>query len=115
MDIGATSPLRLTERKWSSCPQGGDTIQWRPDGPTDPHYCHRRGAAGREPPESAQPGRYPEPWGTPRRVTFIEDVDLSGMPDALQNIAHNPGNKLSTLRLATFVLINGAWTLQSIV
>jgi hypothetical protein len=32
----------------------------------------------------------------------------------LQNIAHDPMNKLSTQRVATFVLTNGAWTLQSI-
>jgi hypothetical protein len=36
------------------------------------------------------------------------------VPEPLQRIAHNPGNKLSSLRQATFVLTNGAWTLQSI-
>jgi hypothetical protein len=29
-------------------------------------------------------------------------------------MAHNPGNKLSATRTATFALTNGAWTLQSI-
>jgi hypothetical protein len=32
----------------------------------------------------------------------------------LQAIAQNPGNKLSTQRVATFTLANGAWILQSI-
>jgi hypothetical protein len=36
------------------------------------------------------------------------------MPDALQGIAHNPGNKLSTKRHADFVLDNGVWTLKGI-
>jgi hypothetical protein len=48
-------------------------------------------------------------------MTYMEDVDLTGMPDALQNIAHNPGNELSKQRVATFVLNNGAWTLQGTV
>ncbi len=49
-----------------------------------------------------------------RTVTYMEDVDLSSLPAALQAIAQNPGNKLSTQRVATFALANGAWTLQSI-
>ncbi len=45
--------------------------------------------------------------GDTRIASFTEDVNLDGVPDALQNIAHNPGNKLSALRQATFVLVNG--------
>jgi len=41
-------------------------------------------------------------------------VDLTGVPDVLQSIAHNPGNQLSTSRQAIFVLDNGAWKLQTI-
>ena len=44
----------------------------------------------------------------------MEDVDLSSLPAPLQDIAQNAGNKLSTQRVATFALTNGAWTLQSI-
>jgi hypothetical protein len=55
-----------------------------------------------------------ETVGDSRIAPFTEDVNLNGVPDALQNIAHNPGNKLSSLRHATFVLVNGAWSLQSI-
>jgi hypothetical protein len=47
-------------------------------------------------------------------MTYMEDVDLSNMPAPLQAIAQNPGNKLSTQRVATFTLANGAWILQSI-
>jgi hypothetical protein len=49
-----------------------------------------------------------------RTMTYMEDVDLSNMPAPLQAIAQNPGNKLSTQRVATFTLANGAWILQSI-
>jgi hypothetical protein len=49
-----------------------------------------------------------------RTVTYMEDVDLSNLPAGLQAIADNPANKLSTKRMATFALANGAWALQSI-
>jgi hypothetical protein len=41
-------------------------------------------------------------------------VNLDGVPDALQQIAHNPGNKLSSKRQAEFALDGGAWKLVSI-
>jgi hypothetical protein len=45
---------------------------------------------------------------------YTESVNLDGVPDALQGIAHNPGDKLSTTRQADFVLDSGAWKLQAI-
>ncbi len=100
-------------KKVIKLPAGGDTIQWRPSGPTDPQYSiivvplvsSKLKARSLEDIQSL---------GDFKTVKFIEDVDLSGIPDALQNIAHEPGNKLSTPRLATFAVVNGAWTLQSI-
>jgi hypothetical protein len=41
-------------------------------------------------------------------------VNLTGVPQVLQDIAHNPGNKLSTRRQADFALENGTWVLKSI-
>ncbi len=92
---------------------GGDTIQWRPDGPSDPTYTviviplvtsklktHGIGDV--------------QTIADTRTVTYMEDVDLSSLPAGLQAIAQNPGNKLSTQRVATFALANGAWALQSI-
>jgi hypothetical protein len=52
--------------------------------------------------------------GEDKTVAFTEDVTLDGLPDALKNMAHNPGNTLSTKRLATFTLVNGAWSLKLI-
>jgi hypothetical protein len=96
---------------------GGDTIQWRPDGPaTDQRYSnytivviplvasklktHNIGDV--------------QTIADTRTVTYMEDVDLSNLPAGLQAIADNPANKLSTKRMATFALANGAWALQSI-
>jgi len=51
---------------------------------------------------------------TAKGAKFIEGVNLTGVPEALQEIAHNPGNKLSTKRQADFTLEGGAWKLHSI-
>jgi hypothetical protein len=96
---------------------GGDTIQWRPDGPTtDSKYsnytiivvplvlCKLK---------ARNPGDVQTIADT-RTVTYMEDTDVSNLPAPLQAIADNPANKLSTKRMATFTLENGAWTLQSI-
>jgi len=93
---------------------GGDLIQWRPEGPSDPHYVT---VVVPLTVSHLKPRNFGdvEIIGDSRTVTFMEDVDLTGLPDPLQNIAHNPVNKLSTQRQATFVLTNGAWTLKSVV
>jgi len=112
---GYWGDFKLTDdgKKVVKLPNGGDVIQWRPEGPSDPHYSivvvplalshlKVRGVGG------------VENLGDTKTVNYMEDVDLTGMPDALQNLAHNAVNKLSTKRQATFVLTNGAWTLKSI-
>jgi hypothetical protein len=47
-------------------------------------------------------------------ASFTESVNLDGVPGPLQDIAHNPGNKLSHKRQAEFALDGGAWKLASI-
>jgi hypothetical protein len=92
---------------------GGDVIQWRPDGPTDPKYVvvivplmvsHLKARSIGD----------VQTLGDSRVVTFMEDVNLDGMPAPLQAIAQDPVNKLTTQRQATFVLTDGAWKLKSI-
>jgi hypothetical protein len=91
----------------------GDVIQWRPESPTDPHFsvvvetlanvAHKIGNVGDV-----------QTIGETRVVQFTDAVDLSGLAQPLQGIAQTIGNTLSTTRQATFVLTNGAWTLQSV-
>ncbi len=94
-------------------PNGGDTIQWRPDSPSSPNYtvvvvpqtvCKLKARGIGE----------VQTLADNRTVAFTEDVDLSSLPAGLQSIAQNPGNQLSTQRVATFTLVNGAWTLKSV-
>ncbi len=92
---------------------GGETIQWRPEGPNDPNYTIVVVPLAPANSRYAVPGDLQTIADT-RTVSYMEDVDLSNLPAPLQGIAQNPANKLSTKRMATFTLVNGAWTLQSI-
>jgi hypothetical protein len=101
-------------KKAVKLPNGGDTIEWRPDSPTDSHFAvfvqsvaaNHLKAKDVEDPQSESDGT--------KTVQFNEVEDMDGLPQPLQDIAHDPGNKLSTKHTATFSLSNGAWKLDSI-
>jgi hypothetical protein len=93
---------------------GGNVIEWRPDSPTDKSFKvvvttvaanHLRAHDVKNPQDEV---------GDSRTAVFTEAESLDGVPAPLQDIAHNPGNKLSTRRTATFAVDGGAWKLQSI-
>jgi hypothetical protein len=109
--------FKLTDagKKAVTLPKGGDTIEWRPDSEQDKSFSvtvvsvatnHLKARDVKDPQNEAD--------GT-KTVVFNESVSLDGVPAPLQDIAHNPGNKLATKRTATFSLDNGAWKLDSIV
>jgi hypothetical protein len=93
---------------------GGDTIQWRPESLEDKNFSvvvtsvatnHLKAKDVKDPQDDVN---------STKTVTFTEAVSLDGVPSALQDIARNPGNKLSTKRTATFAVDGGAWKLQAI-
>ncbi len=92
---------------------GGDVIQWRPDNPSDPNFVIFIQTVAKNHPKARNVGDI-QSVGDTKTAQFTEDVNLDGLPQPLVDMAHNPGNKLSATRMATFVLTNGAWTLQSI-
>ena len=101
-------------KKAVALPGGGDTIEWHPDNADDKNYAvtvnsvatnHLKARDVQDPQNESD--------GT-KTVEFNEAFDLTGVPAPLQDIAHNPGNKLATQRTATFALDGGAWKLQSI-
>jgi hypothetical protein len=92
---------------------GGDVIQWRPDNPTDPNFVIVIQTVATNHLKARDVGEI-QSVGDSRTASFTEDVNLDGIPQPLADIAHNPGNKLSALRQATFVLTSGAWSLQSV-
>jgi len=92
---------------------GGDVIKWRPDSPSDPHFTIVVVPLVSSQLKARNPGDLQD-LGDNKTLMYTEDVNLNGMPDALANIAHNPGNELSNRRMATFTLVSGAWSLKSI-
>jgi hypothetical protein len=112
---GYWGDFKLTDdgKKVVKLPNGGDTIQWRPDSPTDPNYSIIVVPLLVSRFKARSVGDV-QILGDTRTVTFMQEVDLSGLPTPLQNMAHNAINKLSSQHQATFVLTDGAWTLKSI-
>ena len=97
---------------------GGDVIEWRPDSATDTKYFVTMTTVAASPLKALNVGTPSDEMvagaDTAKGVDYTEGVDLTGVPDVLQQIAHNPGNQLSSKRHADFVLTNGAWTLKGI-
>ena len=92
---------------------GGDVIQWRPDRPYDSHYAITVMPLASTPLKASDLGEV-QNLGDDKTVVFNENVTLDALPSALKEMAHDPGNDLTTKRMATFTLVNGAWTVKSI-
>jgi hypothetical protein len=95
---------------------GGTTIQWRPDDLGKAHFYVTTVATGhgkvkdlQDPQDDIVPG-----VDTAKSAVFIEDVDLAGLPDPMQQMAHNPGNVLSSKRHADFALDGGNWKVHDV-
>ncbi len=104
-------------KKTLTLPGGGDVIQWRPESGSQPQFMvltvatnHLKARDPKEMEDEVLPGVE----GTAKVASFTESVSLNGVPAPLQDIAHNPGNKLSTKRQAQFALDGGTWKLHAI-
>ncbi|MGD0629194.1 MAG: hypothetical protein ABR987_07570 [Terracidiphilus sp.] len=93
---------------------GKNEIEWHPATVDDPNYAvvvttvatnHLKARVVKDPQDEV---------GGTKGVVYNESVSLDGVPAPLQDMAHDPGNKLSATRTATFALDNGAWKLESI-
>lgn len=112
--------FKLTDdgKKVVALPSGGDKIEWRPASLDDKDYSYRMVTVQQNHLHARDVGDISDEMvpgvDTAKGADFMEGVDLTGVPDTLQQIAHNPGNRLSAKRHATFALVNGAWTVHSI-
>ena len=95
---------------------GGDVIQWRPEQGSPFSFLIVTVAANpfkvmdvQDPQDETLPG-----GGAAKSVGYTEGVDFSGMPQPLQDIAHNPGNHLSTHRQADLTFDGMNWTVHGI-
>jgi hypothetical protein len=112
--------FKLTDdgKKVVKLPVGGDKIEWRPDSLEDKNYTYRMVTVQANHLRAHDVGDIADGMvagvDTAKGADFVESVDLTGVPDVLQQIAHNPGNRLSAKRHADFALLNGAWTVHGI-
>jgi hypothetical protein len=112
--------FKLTDegKKVVKLPNGGDVIEWRPAGLDDKSYAYRMTTIAANHMKARDMGELQDEMvpgtDTAKGAKFTEGVNLTGVPDALQEILHNPGNKLSTKRQADFAYEGGAWKLHSI-
>jgi hypothetical protein len=51
---------------------------------------------------------------TAKSCKFTVDANLTGLPNPLQQMAHNEGNILSERHTAEFALENGAWKIHDV-
>jgi len=93
---------------------GGDVIEWRPDSQDDKEFSVVVTTAATNHLKARDVQDPQDVVGGTKTAVFTESVSLDGVPSPLQDIAHNPGNRLSTKKTATFTLDGGAWKLQSI-
>lgn len=112
--IWADFKLTPEGAKAVALPSGKDEIEWHPETADDPNYAvvvtsvatnHLKARDVKDPQDEV---------GGTKSAVFSEAVSLDGVPAPLADMAHDPGNKLSTTRTATFKLDNGAWKLDSI-
>lgn len=108
--------FKLTDagKKLLKSTQGGDGIEWRPAVINDAKYTVAVMTVATSRPKAKDFKDVQDEVGGDKSVVFNETTNLDGLPDALQQIAHNPGNKLSVKRQATFSVDGGVWKLASI-
>jgi len=116
--LWADFKLTAEGKKAVTLPGGGDTIEWRPASLEDKNYTvvvttvaanHLKAKDIGDLQDEMLPGA-----DTAKAGKYTEAVNLTGVPDLLQQIAHTPGNKLSLRKQADFALENGSWVLKRI-
>jgi hypothetical protein len=93
---------------------GKDGIEWRPESLEDKTFSLVITSAVQTHLKAKNVQSAQDVGSTGKTVEYTEVVGLEGISPALQEIAHTPGNKLSTKKTASFVLDGGTWKLDSI-
>lgn len=112
--VWADFKLTDTGKKLVKLPDGGDTILWHPDSPTDMRYKitlslvaanHLKAEDASEPQKVA---------GGSEQMVYEEVTRLQGVPEPVQDMARDSHTRVAAPRTANFVIDNGGWKLQSI-
>lgn len=116
--IWADFKLTAEGKKAVVLPGGGDVIEWRPQSAGDKNYTVVVTTVAANHLKAKDMGELTDEMiagaDTAKVGKYAEVVNLTGAPEVLQDIAHNPGNKLSVRKEADFALVNGTWTLKTI-
>jgi len=112
--LWADFTLTADGKKAVQLSNGSDKIEWRPAKAKDPNYFQTMQSVATGHLKARNLKDPQDEVGGTKSAIFSEAVDVSILPSVLQDIVHNPGNKLSSRRTATFVVDNGAWKLQSV-
>ncbi len=116
--IWADFKLTADGKKAVVLPGGGDTIEWRPASLDDKNYTIVMTTAAANHLKAKDMGDLGDEMlpgaDTAKAGKYTEAVNLTGVPQVLQDIAHHPGNRLSARKQADFALENGTWVLKRI-
>ena len=112
--------FKLTDdgKKTVKLTNGGDVIEWRPASAQDTNYSITITVvpAGHLQAHNLQDlqDEMIDGVATAKGADYSEVVDLSGLPDAIQQIGRDPMNRLVARRHADFALEDGKWVLHAI-
>lgn len=96
---------------------GGNVIEWRPGGDGEYHFLIQTITANTM---RAKDVQNPQNEILPdakhaKSVRYTESVNMDGIPEPLQNMAHNAGNRLSSKRQADLSYEGGSWKVHGII
>lgn len=112
--------FKLTEdgKKSVKLTSGGDVIEWRPASAQDTNYSITMTVMPTEHLKAVNLENLQDEMidgvATAKGADYSEVVELTGLPDAIQQIGRNPVNRLSARRHADFALENDKWELHGI-
>jgi hypothetical protein len=94
--------------------KGGDVMEWHPENAGDKNFSVAVVTVAANHLKAHDAGDAQDEVGGTKSVSYVESVNLDGVPNDLQIMSRAPGNKLTSRHIATFALDGGAWKLQSI-
>jgi hypothetical protein len=94
--------------------KGGDVIHWQPLNAGDKNYTFIVTTVAANHLKAIELNDPQDDLGGTKTVSFVESVNLEGVPADLKIMSDGPGNKLTSKHMATFALDGGAWKLQGI-
>jgi hypothetical protein len=92
---------------------GGDLIQWHPLNAGDKNYTIEVVTVAANHLKAHDVSDPQDEVGGTKSASYVESVNLDGVPSDLRVISDGLGNRLASKHVATFVLDAGVWKLQS--